>query len=323
MVKRGLVGDAKHQIMNERRRSIPLNPLRAFAVASRHSTFTAAANELGVTQVAISRQIAVLEDYLDAQLFERRSQSLRLTDVGRWLGQRIAPLFDEIETATLDLRDAEREHIVNLRTYPTFANHWLMPRLGTFKDNHPDFDVRLDTKVEPLTFRGTHLDVAIQLGSGEWDDACARELFIEEVDAVCSPAYAAQFDNFSDSSSIARAVLLHARYRRREWGHWARSWDIPLDTRRGYEFASSLLTYSAAINGLGIAMGQLALLEKELAEGTLVKPFNRTLVTGSSFWVVWPATVSVSTMTRRLIDWILVSAGRKPEFFSCDSERRG
>lgn len=301
------------------RKSIPLNPLRAFAIASRHSTFTAAAHEMGVTQVAISRQIAILENYLNAQLFERRSQSVKLTALGRELGQQIAPLFQEIESATLDVLSAEREQIVNLRAYPTFAYHWLMPKLGAFKEQHPDFDIRLDTTVAPLDFRGTHLDVAIQLGNGEWRDARGRELFTEEVDAVCSPDYAAKFDNFSNAESIQQAELLHARYRRREWEYWARTNNLEIDVLKGYEFQTSLLAYSAAVNGLGIAMGQLALIEGDLlASDRLIRPFGKSINTGKSFWIVWPTVVSVSSMTKRLIDWILICAGQEPEFYPRD-----
>ena len=312
-----MLGASQQTIMAYTRKSVPLNPLRAFAIASRHATFTSAALEMGVTQVAISRQIAILENYLDANLFERRSQSVKLTALGRALGQQIAPLFEQIESATLDVLSSEREQIVSLRAYPTFAYHWLMPKLGAFKQLYPNFDIRLDTTVAPLDFRGTHLDIAIQLGNGDWRDSRSRELFPEEVDAVCSPEYAEKFDYFRDVSDIRHAELLHARYRRREWDYWARKNELELDVLRGYEFQTSLLAYSAAINGLGIAMGQLALIEDDLLKPKrLVRPFGKSIKTNQSFWIVWPAVVSVSTMTRKLIDWILVCAGREPEFFT-------
>ena len=172
---------------------------------------------MGVTQVAISRQISILENYLGAQLFERRRQSVKLTPLGRALGRQIAPLFDQIESVTVDVLRAERQHVVNLRAYPTFAYHWLMPKLSVFKQQNPDFDIRLDTTVAPLDFRGTHLDLAIQLGSGDWPDAKARKLFDEEVDAVCSPEYKAMFNDFENADELKNANLLHARYRRRDW----------------------------------------------------------------------------------------------------------
>lgn len=296
-------------------KSIPLNPLRAFAVASRHKTFTAAARQMGITQVAISRQIAILENYLGVQLFDRGPRQVKLTDVGRAFGQEIAPLFDAIETATRSMFVAERERIVSLRVYPTFAHYWLMPRLPGFREAWPDLDIRLDTTVEPLDFRGTQLEAAIQLGDGDWRDARARKLFDEELDAVCAPAYATRFDGFADPARLAKATLLHARYRRREWEKWAHSQAIDLDTLHGHEFETSLLAYSAAVNGLGVAIGQLALLSEEFQHGRLVRPLNRSHRTGAAFWVVWPSTRSVSAKTKRLIDWLLVQAGQEPEFY--------
>lgn len=301
--------------MDKDYKSIPLNPLRAFAVASRHKTFTAAAKQMGITQVAISRQIAILENYLGVKLFDRGPRQVKLTEVGRAFGREIAPLFDSIEEATRAIFEAERERIVSLRLYPTFAHYWLLPRMPGFRKRWPDLDIRIDTKVEPLDFRGTQLDAAIQLGDGDWRDARARKLFDEELDAVCSPDYAARNNDFASAEDLANAALLHARYRRREWEQWASAQEIEIQTHDGYEFDSSLLTYSAAMSGLGVAIGQLSLLSEEIADGRLVRPFNRRHRTGSAFWIVWPTTRSVSVQTKRLIDWLLIEAGQKPEFF--------
>ncbi len=307
-------------VMNTDYKSIPLNPLRAFAVASRHKTFTAAAKQMGITQVAISRQIAILENYLGVKLFERGPRQVKLTEVGRAFGQEIAPLFDSIEEATRAIFVAERDRIVSLRAYPTFAHYWLLPRMPSFRAAWPDLDIRLDTTVEPLDFRGTQLEVAIQLGDGDWRDTRARKLFDEELDAVCSPEYAAKNGNFASTQDLANASLLHARYRRREWEKWADAQALEIDTQDGYEFDSSLLTYSAAVNGLGVAIGQLELLSEEIAQNRLVRPFDRRHKTGSAFWVVWPSTRSVSAKTKRLIDWLLVQAGQKPEFYKSGGE---
>jgi len=300
--------------MTPTRKTVPLNPLRAFALASRHATFTAAAKEMGVTQVAISRQISILENYLGAQLFERRRQSVKLTPLGRALGQQIAPLFDQIESVTFDVLQAERQQVVNLRAYPTFAYNWLMPKLGAFKQQNPNFDIRLDTTVAPLDFRGTQLDIAIQLGNGDWPGTRARKLFDEYLDAVCSPDYLEAFGNFRTPESLMEANLLHARYRRREWEFWASANNVEVDIQRGYEFQTSLLTYSAAINGLGLAMGQLDLIEEDLKTGKLVRPFQKAIKTGNAFWIVWPSDLSVDAMTRKLIDWVLVCAGQAAEY---------
>lgn len=301
--------------MDQKYRNLPLNPLRAFAIASRHRSFTAAANHMGVSQVAISRQIGILEGYLGVQLFERSSRSVKLTDVGRAFGQEIAGLFDELERATNRILTNENESTINLRVYPTFAHHWLLPRLPEFTRAYPQYRVRLDTTVEPLDFRGTYLDVALQLGHGTWREAKSRKLFDEEVDVVCSAAYAERLKEMQASGDIAAAELLHSKYRRREWDLWAAEAQIDISACKGTEFDSSLLTYSAAKLGYGLAVGQLQLLEAEIRAGELVRPYNHALKTGSAFYVIWPVTKSVSTKTRRFIDWLLETSHEQPEFF--------
>jgi len=300
--------------MEEKYQNVPLNPLRAFAIASRHKTFTAAAKHMGVTQVAISRQISILEDYLGVQLFERGARSAKLTEHGRTFGQEIAPLFDSIERSTQRLLLKEREYVINLRVYPTLAHHFLLPRLTKFAKVFSEFNVRLDTTVEPLDFRGTHLDVAIQLGSGIWKDSRSRKLFPETLDVVCSPAYE---QRLKEGKTVAR--ILHSKYRRRAWNDWAKLSKIATQIEQEVEFESSLLTYSAAISGLGLAVGQLEILQRELQEATLVTPFNSPQTTLSEFYIVWPTTKSTSKQTKRFIDWLLTESGQEPEFFKSQS----
>lgn len=191
--------------MDRRYRDLPLNPLRAFAIASQHKTFTSAARHMGVSQVAISRQISTLEDYLGVKLFVRGARSVKLTDVGRSLGLEISVLFEQLEQATHGVLTEESENTIKLRIYPTFAQHWLLPRLREFQTLYPEYRFRLDTTVEPLDFRGTHLDVAIQLGHGTWRDAKCRKLFDETVDVVCSPGYAQDRNWFADPENLASA----------------------------------------------------------------------------------------------------------------------
>ncbi|RDE09564.1 LysR substrate-binding domain-containing protein [Pelagibacterium lacus] len=300
--------------MNRSYRNLPLNPLRAFAIASRHRTFTAAASQLGVSQVAVSRQISTLESYLGVKLFERGSRSARLTEVGRAFGHEIAELLDDIETATQQLMSHETEKTVNVRLYPTLAHHWLLPRLGEFTDIYPHYKIRLDTVVEPLDFRSTQLDVALQLGYGTWRDTKSRKLFDEVVDVVCSPRYAALHDNFASIESLNEAELLHAHYRRREWEIWAREAEVKINHREGMAFDTSLLVYRAAKQDLGLAIGQIDLLQSEIEQGHLIQPVNKPVRTGAAFYVSWPTTKSVAVKTRAFINWILAQAGQPPEF---------
>ncbi|WP_185961180.1 LysR substrate-binding domain-containing protein [Telmatospirillum sp. J64-1] len=309
--------------MQERRLNLPLNPLRAFAVASRHKTFTAAAKELGVSQVAISRQITILENYLDVSLFERGTRSAKLTDVGRAFGLEIAGLFDELERATHRMISRETESTVNLRVHPTMAHHWLMPKLSDFSRRYPDIRVRFDTRVEPLDFRGTHLDVAVQLGSGSWRDTRSRKLFDEEVDVVCSAGYLSSLKKLTQPEDVASGELLHARYRRRAWEFWANAVGVPVDYNKGMEFDTSLLTFSAAEQGFGLAIGQLGILDDVIAAGRLVRPLDMRIPTGAAFYVVWPTTVSVNVKTKRFIDWLLEQVNEPPEFFTSAAATKG
>lgn len=177
--------------------------------------------------------------------------------------------------------------------------------------------MRLDTAVEPLDFRGAYLDAAIQLGAGGWRDAKSRKLFDEEVDVVCSPAFLAGHP-LRGPGDVAGAELLHSRYRRRAWEDWASASGVEIPHREGLEFDSSLLTYSAAQQGFGLVIGQIRLLERDLAEGRLVAPLNRPVKTGAGFHVIWPTTLSVAEKTRRFIDWLLEQVGEAPEFFRKD-----
>lgn len=301
--------------MDRRYRDLPLNPLRAFAVASQHKTFTSAARYMGVSQVAISRQISTLEDYLGVKLFERGARSVKLTEVGRSLGQEVSVLFEELERATHGVLSEESENTIKLRIYPTFAQHWLLPRLEAFQALYPDYRFRLDTTVERLDFRGTHLDVAIQLGHGTWRDARSRKLFDETVDVVCSPAYAAARGGIATPEDLAGAELLHAKYRRKEWEIWATAAEVDVGDLSGQEFDSSLLVYQAAQHGFGLALGQVDLLSQELESGRLVRPFNAPVTTGAAFHVIWPTMKSVSTKTKHFIDWLLDTSGEPRAFF--------
>lgn len=301
--------------MLRRRTNLPLNPLRAFAVASRHKTFTAAARELGVSQIAISRQVAILEDFLGVSLFERGARSAKLTEIGRAFGLEISGLFDDLERATQRMISQETEGTINLRVHPTFAHHWLLPRLPLFAQAHPDIRVRFDTRVEPLDFRGTHLDVALQLGVGDWRDARCRKLWDEAVDVVCSQAYLDAIGGIARPEDVAKGELLHSRYRRRAWEFWARDVGVDIDFNGGTDFETSLLSFSAAEQGLGLAIGQLGLLDSVIAEGRLVRPLAMRIATGASFYVVWPTAVSVSAKTKRFIDWLLDMVGQPREFF--------
>ena len=295
--------------MEDTRPDLPLNQLRTFSIAARHSTLTAAAQHLGVSQVAVSRQIKALEAFLGVKLFERGPRSVRLTDAGRLFGHEVAEAFDKLDDATHRFLSEEGAKTITLRIYPTLAHHWLLPRLSRIIKAHPDTRIHLHTTVKPLDNRNTELDVAVQLGHGDWSNARSRKLFDEVIDVVCSPAYAEGMAAAVAGRNLAGADLLYAKYRRRVWEVWAEAAGVAIDRNPGLEFDSSLLAYNAAERGYGLAIGQIDILERELADGRLVRPFDSPVRTGAAFYVVWPNMKSAPLQVRQFIDWLVDVCG--------------
>ncbi|NVK20584.1 MAG: LysR family transcriptional regulator [Methylocystaceae bacterium] len=292
-----------------------MNPLHVFAVASRHQTFTAAARELGVTQVAVSRQISVLEDYINTELFVRSARSVKLTETGQALSQEITPLFEDLNGVMRNLMTKEREQTIDLRVYPTLSYYWLLPKLKGFNSQYSDYTIRMDTLVKPLDFRGTKLDVAIQLGHGDWSNSKARKLFPAEIDMLCSPAYAQEFDLFDNPDNFRFTTLLQSRYRRRDWQDWIDNCKVNNVPKAEVEYKSSILTYGAVREGLGLAIGELNTLKAQIDQGVFVRPFNQSVEKDTAYWVVWPTFKSTAPKVKYFIDWLLRTCGQQPEFF--------
>ena len=304
-------------------RNAPLNPLRTFAVAFRHSSFTAAAQVMNISQVAVSRQISTLEDYLGLQLFERGTSSVKLTVVGRAFGERISPLFQEIEEATQHLREASKESMVSIRSYPAFINYWLIPRLPGFIEKYPDLEFSFDDKVERVDFSATHLDFAIQLGQhGDQPDCEARILFPEDIDIVCSPEYLERIGGVEGPGDLAKATVLYPYYRQKMlFEKWASINGVEeLVPQHGFHFQAATTAYEAAINGVGMCMAQLRFVDEALDKGRLIRPFPTKVDTEAQFWIVWPRNRATNTHAKRAIDWILEEAGQPKAFFKMGEE---
>lgn len=280
----------------------PLNPLRVFECTARRGSFTKAAEELYVSQSAVSRQVAALEAYLGIRLFLREKSGVSLTAAGEQYYQEIGPAFMAIASATERLKRANDTSPLKLRVYATFATKWLMRRLPLFEQRHPRVQVRITTTVAPVDFNRDEVDGAIQFGSGEWPGADAEFLFPDEIEPVCSP-------NLVEPTDLLRHRLLHSKYRRRDWADWleAFGYGVP-DAVEPMVFPSSLLTYQAALEGLGLAMGQIPLLQPDLVSGRLVRPFNRPLRRDFAYYFVVPHGVALPDKLRHFRDWIMAEA---------------
>lgn len=291
----------------------PLNPLRVFEVVARRGNLTHAAEELHVSQSAVSRQVAVLEEYLGLQLFQRERAGVRLTEVGESYARRITPAFQAISSATSLVTSQYADQRIRLRTYTTLTARWLIPRLPAFKAKHPDIEVAVDNRTTPLNFSAENCDMAIVLGDGHWPDAEATLLLEDIIEPVCAPAL------LSEGHSHARLPdyllgkrRLVAKYRRSDWATWLHAVERAnlLDGADTMTFSSSALTWQAAADGLGIAMGQKYMLDSDLQQGRLMQPFGLPVATGKGHYLVTPTLQRFSGKIAAFRDWLLQEAAQ-------------
>lgn len=280
----------------------PLNPLRVFEIAARMGSFTRAAEELNVSQPAVSRQIATLEAYLSIRLFRRDRSSTTLTAEGAEYYSRISPALHAITAATSDLKARQGVSPLRVKVYSTFAMKWLIPRLSRFSSRHPRVAIKIISAVAPVDFGRDNVDVAIQLGDVPSRGVAAERLFNDVIQPVYSPAALAKPPHTIDE--IAAHTLLHSQYRMRDWADWlAASGRAELVPAKSMTFASSVLTYQAAIEGMGIAIGQPRLLQGEFASGqlkTLFQPVEREL----AYFVLWPTDRPQNFGLRAFVAWL-------------------
>lgn len=283
----------------------PLNPLRVFECAARQGSFTRAAEELLVSQSAVSRQVNALEEYLGIKLFIREQNGVVLTPQGARYQSKIGPAFAAIASATREIRFSAASEPLKLKVYSTFAGKWLIRRLSDFHEKYPDIEVNINTDVAPVDFGKDGVDAAIQFGDGNWEELHVELLFDDVIEPVCSPALLAMNPPMREPVDLLRCCLLLSRYRRVDWHDWLSSVGITVPPEQNQmTFPSSLLTYQAAIDGLGVAIGQLHMLQEELKTGTLVAPFDKPLRRKLAHFFVYPKSGEPPRKLRIFLDWL-------------------
>jgi LysR family glycine cleavage system transcriptional activator len=291
----------------------PLNALRAFEAAGRHVSFTRAAEELRVTPGAVSRQIKLLEDFLGVALFERGNRELRISPAGQAYAAALNDIFERMHSATGRVLDAHRERSLNVHCAMTFTLRWLMPRLPQFHKLYPKREIRLTTALAPVP---AHLlntgdfDVTIQLGRGDWDGLVAHRLAGGELVPVCSPALL-KAGAITKPNDLARHVLLHSLARPDDWRDWLVAGGADkVDPARGLRFESSSLAYQAAIDGMGVAIGQMALVIDDLEAGRLIPAFDFVFQTGNAYYITYVERAARHPQLVEFRDWIVAEAAR-------------
>lgn len=287
----------------------PLNAARAFEAVGRLGSVKLGAQELFVTPGAISRQLAMLEDFLGVPLFVRSHRRVTLTDSGK-------KYFDRVSEALLQLRDATEEIKVSkgrdrLRIWcpMTFGMRWLVPRLPAFREKHPERDLVFTTSLGPIEFGSHATDVAIRIGRGDWPGCSAHRLSEIKLTPVCSPSLLQSHAPWRSAHDLAKVTLLQSAARPNYWHLWLSRAGVPeVDAERGITFESVSLAYQMAIDGAGVAMGQLALVGEDIAAGRLVTPFSLRVDSGDAFYLIYPTRLDSDPFVASLRDWLLAEA---------------
>lgn len=286
----------------------PLSAVRVFEAAARHLNFTRAAEELAMTQAAVSYQVRMIEDRLGTPLFVRTGRRVSLSPAGQRLAPQVSAAFDLLDEAFAKARQTEGG-VLTITAAPGVATSWLGPRLVRFQMAKPDIAVRLLASNELADFARDDVDVGIRIGQGQWPGLRAIEMFPAEFTPMCSPDYLERMGPFTDPAQLLGSVRMNSD------DVWWRSWfaevgaTIPADFgRKSIHVDSQVIEGMAALAGEGIAMLTPRFWPFELATGRLVQIFPH-VGRGGSFWLVYPEHRHNAAKVKAFREWVMGEVG--------------
>ena len=304
----------------------PLNALRVFEAAARHLSFKEAANELAITQAAVSHQIKSLEDYLGVQLFKRAGRGVQLTEAARACLPKLREGFDSLAAAVEMIHVRADETDLQITAPPVFAARWLMPRLADFSRREPKIEVRvvgsskmvdagaLDSSalMNNLDLRTETSGVEIHLGSGEYPGYRADKLFEISMVVVAAPELANGTPPIRKPEDLARQMLLHDDAMNlvahgNAWQKWLAAAQVAekVDGSRGPHFSSNILSLEAASQKLGVALALRPLVDADIASGRLCSPFKIEVKPQGLYWLVCPEVIAERPSVAAFRRWLL------------------
>lgn len=291
-----------------KRKLPPLNSLKAFEAASRLKSFTAAGQELLVSAGAISHQIARLEQDLGLSLFWRRNNEIGLTQVGAEYYDGIKSAIDRIESTSLRVMRASGSNTLRVRTSPTFATKWLLPRLSKFIDLNPKIDLQLTTSLTRSRPDEFNLHLLVQSDKPPFPSNC-DVLFDSEFQAVCSPRLLANIGTLSAPKDVLKFRLLHSAFAATAWRDWLRLAGVSESkAEAGLVFENAALVYQAAVAGLGIACAETHFIKSDIAAGNLISPFDIRLDTGHKYVMLTNPVSANLDIVQLFRGWLLAEA---------------
>lgn len=298
------------------RRYIPSSTaLKCFEASVRHLSFTRAAEELYLTQSAVSRQIRNLEEFLSRDLFIRLNKRLVLTGTGAAYYKEVVPLLDGMETASLRMLYREDEKTtLTISALPTFASHWLVPRLAEFQQQHPQFQIKVRSLSNAATEDAESVDVILHYGGDHWPRAVSHQLMQEKVVAVCSPDLLTRHNDTQQknwqSGDVVDFPLLHSSSRINAWSDWMAAKGLESGSFGGTTFEHFHMLIEAAKSAMGVAVIPSILAEGSLASGELIAPFGDAVTTPHEYLLSYPADKADLEQVVIFRDWLLAKQAR-------------
>ena len=281
----------------------PLETFRFFEAAARHLNFTHAAAEMNVTHGAVSQRIKRLEEHLGMSLFRRSGRRMLLTAEGRLLLERVRNAMGEIAEGVEAIRSGKGDRILTISVVPGFATYWLLPRLASFIETHPDIEVNVRATFSLADFTRDGVDMAVRFGPGKWPGVKSIKLYDEELIPVCSPAFRGGRLPRTPAE-LLKTPLLHDE--RQPWSTWFKA--VGLDYRgagRGQRYEEQTLLLAAAIGGLGVALARASFVNADLESGRLVQLFPQRVRARSSCYIVYPRGSEALEKIQAFQEWLL------------------
>ena len=291
------------------RRLPSLNALKSFEAAARHESFTRAADELCVTQGAVSHQVKALEAELGFRLFHRERQRLVITDAGRSYLEVVRDAFDRLAAGTERLLERQSAGVLTVTTSPNFAAKWLVHRLGRFAEAHPSIDLRVSASLHHVDFAREDVDVAVRHGDGRWPGLQVTRLCTETLFPVCSPKLLRGRHALREPAALRHHVLLHLDDRS-DWAKWLEAAAVDgADLARGPVFNQASMAVDAAVDGQGVALARTALAAWDLLAGRITRlPFGPALRVAYAYWIVCPRATADLPKIVAFRDWLIGEA---------------
>ena len=294
----------------------PLSCFRSFEAVARQLSFSKAAEELHVTPGAVSQQIRALEDSLGIRLFDRTKRSVALTEAATRMLPEIQAGLEMLSRAVSKPAASPGERTLTISVAPSFASKWLLPRLPSFYDHHPDIDLRVLATVGLADFKRDGVDLAIRLGHGSYQVLHAELLFAEALTPLCSPDLLKRKGALNTPDDLRKYRLIHDTSipgggERGAWEQWlALAGAKKVSAQRGAKFSLAELAMQAAIDGTGVVLGRIVLAERDIAAGRLLRPFKTILPLDVSYFLVRANGAAPRQEIQCFWDWLFAALKR-------------